>query len=215
MKLMILICSGMTNISNSQYFAEKLIESFAENDIQNVKSEIFYIFDHNNSDLIKKTKEYDNILLIAPIYAGTVPSRILDYMKDFESEYNGDKNKSIYVIDNCGFYKFRSNADIVTYRLWVKKVGLNWGGSFRISTGELMLNIKHMPKNKGPHKDMFRNMDIFAQKIVKNEYVELISYPVKFPRAVFMLLGNIVWYKSRKRGSFIPKYVIDGRSKSD
>ncbi|MBP3461264.1 MAG: hypothetical protein J6K21_02495 [Bacilli bacterium] len=180
-------CSPKIKNSNSEYFTQ-LIKS--DNDIIN------YIY-KDNFELIKKNISiYKNIIFVFPLYMDTFPSKLIEFMENFNNKLI---NKNIYIICNCGFLEYRQNfLAIDTFIYWINKKKGFFKGYLNIGSGEIIGITK---KNKFLSlfcHDFFKKIKIFKCYINNEKSINLNTNIKWLNKRLFCIICNHFWKKRIK-----------------
>ncbi|MBO6205783.1 MAG: flavodoxin family protein [Lachnospiraceae bacterium] len=148
----------------------------------------------------KKMNDAEMIVLGMPLYVDGIPSAPLRFMEWMEKSGRRG-NKKVYVIANMGFYESSQIGNLMgMVRMWCEKCDYSYCGGLAIGAGEMMGKLM-TGKNieKGPAANVGKGLRKLAGVIDRASLMEdIYADPNKFPRAFYMLAGNLSWSQGVK-----------------
>lgn len=146
------------------------------------------------AEIIEKLKKADTWVVAFPLYVDSLPSHLIDCLKQLEKMTWKSKNLSIYGIANCGFYEGnQAEPALNVLKNWCAKAGCAYKGSLGIGGGGAIAVSGNASGNTGMRMNIFKTMKKFAERIVKKE-AEVNKYAtVAFPRFVYKIAAQHSW----------------------
>lgn len=156
--------------------------------------------------LLQETDEADLIIFASPLYADSLPAHIikaLEIMFNHRKETLYIKRQDFIAIINCGFPEAEQNdAAIKLCRMFARRVGLNWRGSFAIGMGGI-INGNSLDKRRILNRNIrraFRKASPFLAngETVPKEIRALASKQM-LPTSMYVMGGNLNWKRQANK----------------
>ena len=178
--------SQKNRIGNSRRFLEYVSEYLDEYIIYDLKIDDYKY-------ILENIKESDSIVMAFPLYVDSPNSLTLSFL-DYLYDNNIDlKEKSIYVIINCGFREGEHNQtalDII--KNWCRKVQACYSGSILIGAGEVVGN----PKYKFICSKALKSLHKFSVGVSNNEQIsDIITTMDLLNNKIYCMIANKSWNK--------------------
>ena len=195
-KALLLNCSLRGDNANSKKFLDRL-SGMLQSPAEQINIGPFV---SRPEELKEKLNNAETLVLGMPLYVDGIPSAPLRLMETMErSGYR--TNKKVYVIANMGFYESAQIRNLLSMvRMWCEKCGYDYCGALAIGAGE-MIGMMMAGENieKGPAANVGKGLKKLAGAIDSASRTEdLYADPDKFPRAFYMLGGNLSWPRGAK-----------------
>lgn len=184
-RIMILNGSPRAPKSNSKLYSEIFARYCT------AQCDYFNINKFNHKELILKMGDYTDILIVFPLYADSLPSGLLYFLKNLEENPPSYK-PVISILINCGFLEYEQNyVAIRILKYFCKKNGYITGSILMLGSGEAI------PKTP------FRRIAVkvikkLAQSVSKKRYRE-IKATMPLPKWLFKLAANMYWTNYGKK----------------
>lgn len=132
-KILILNGSPRISKSNSKRYAELFIQYCHK------RCDYFSILQSNHFQLRQKMEEYDDVLLVFPLYVDSLPVGLLAFLKYLEE--NPPQNKPVIsILINCGFLEYQQNeVAVAMIRFFCQQCGYTLGSVLMLGGGEAIL----------------------------------------------------------------------------
>ena len=136
MKTLIVTLSPRKSFSTSMYFSKvlKFFSTKGQVSILEVKTQKQFL------ELEHLLPEVDNLVFATPVYVDTIPSTVLERLKQIENFVkNRDISLNVYSLTNCGFYEGEQcQLAINTFKLWCDKCGFTFKGGLGVGAGVMV-----------------------------------------------------------------------------
>ncbi len=133
-RIMVINSSPRAPVSNSLKYSQIFLK------YAGARRQYFRLNRKNHRRLAEKTRDFDHILLVFPLYADGIPVTLLNFLKIWEENLPCPR-PSVSVMANCGFLEPRQNDTAVDMvRLFCEKNGLPFASSLKIGGGEAILS---------------------------------------------------------------------------
>jgi len=163
---------------------------------------------------LMKIADTDLMIFAFPLYVDGIPSHLLHCLYQLETYLNTNKVKKIrvYAIVNCGFYEgHQASTALDMMKNWCSKASLVWGQGIGIGGGGFLASLEGNPINQGYLKNLGDALKNIAVNISKNQESESIYTVPNFPRAIYMVGGNMGWRKQIKENGLRQKDIYSKR----
>ena len=142
MKTIIITMSPRKSFSASQYYSSILKFFMKKGEVSIVECKTYKQY----LELEKKLDTIDNLVIASPVYVDTLPSTVLERLKQIESYAQSKSLKlNVYALINCGFYEGEQcKLAIQTIELWSEQCGFNFLGGLGIGAGVMLSFIHHL-----------------------------------------------------------------------
>lgn len=181
--------------SNSSYFINMITKNLDEYNVFELKK-------GNYNNIINSMNKSKTIILSFPLYVDSPTSitlSFLDYIIDNEITL---KDKSIYVIINCGFREGEQNITALNIvKRWCEKVDANYKGAILIGAGEIVGKKKY----KFISNKVLKNLKEFSNIIKEDNAKEIITTMDLLNDKLYCILANLSWNKKGKRNNLTKK----------
>lgn len=187
--------------SNSNYLTNEFL-SFFDKDINTTT---YYVNDIlKNNSLFDEIINYDNILIVSPLYADSFPSSMLEFLWTF-GDFLHDKqdlNINLYGIVNSGFLEGQQNRiAIEILKNFALSNNLTWKVGLGMGSGEMLKEIKSVPWQKGPKRPVYEALIEIKDSIQdeKTPSSDILLATLKFPKLMFKIVANHGWKVQAKQ----------------
>lgn len=184
-KILILNGSPRAAKSNSKRYAEIFIRHCP------VETVYRNITKKNHLELCAETGNYTDILFTFPLYADSLPTGFLSFLKILET--NPPIHKPVIsILINCGFLEYEQNVVAVRMmELFCRRNGYTMGSILMLGSGEAILNT--------PFKYIaIRNIRRLAHSVASGKY-QTFSTTMPLSKTLFRLAADIYWTQYGKK----------------
>lgn len=200
MKIALINGSPKMKNSASGYILKEL-KNFLEKD-DNKISEYHFGKPKVNEKEIELITKSDVLVFLFPLYVDEIPSHLLSCLIQLQEIFLsiGRNYIKVYTLVNCGFYEGHQNKiAIEMMENWCFKAGLKWGQGIGIGAGAMLPEIKNVPIEHGPKKNLGKALKQLASNILNVHSEENIFITANFPRFLYKFSAQIGWQKDIKK----------------
>lgn len=146
--------------------------------------------------LSPKVEEADDLVLVFPLYADSLPVPLIRFLKELEASPPA-RRPVVSVVVNCGFLEPHQNDIAVEMvQLFCEKNGYPFGSAVKIASGEAILST--------PFRFLVRlTLGRMAASLRRRRYgVFQVTMPL--PKKVFLKASTAYWTAYGRRGGVTP-----------
>lgn len=181
--------------SNSSYFVNMITKNLDEYNAFELKDGIY----NNIIDSICKSK---TIILAFPLYVDSPTSITLSFLDYIIDNKVSLKDKSIYIIINCGFREGEQNVTALNIiKRWCEKVKVTYKGSILIGAGEIVGKKKY----KFISNKVLKDLKEFSNIIKENKTKEIVTTMNLLNDKIYCMLANLSWNKKGRLNNLTKK----------
>lgn len=181
--------------SNSSYFVNMITKNLDEYNV-------FELKDGNYNNIIDSIGKSKTIILAFPLYVDSPTSITLSFLDYIIDNKVSLKDKSIYIIINCGFREGEQNVTALNIiKRWCEKVKATYKGSILIGAGEIVGNKKYKFISNKALKDLKE----FSNIIKENKTKEIVTTMNLLNDKIYCMLANLSWNKKGRINNLTKK----------
>ena len=181
--------------SNSSYFVNMITKNLDEYNI-------FELKDGNYNNIIDSIGKSKTNILAFPLYFDSPTSITLSFLDYIIDNKVSLKDKSIYIIINCGFREGEQNVTALNIiKRWCEKVKATYKGSILIGAGEIVGKKKY----KFISNKVLKNLKEFSNTIKDNKTKEIVTTMNLLNDKIYCMLANLSWNKKGRINNLTKK----------
>ena len=181
--------------SNSSYFVNMITKNLDEYNV-------FELKDGNYNNIIDSIGKSKTIILAFPLYVDSPTSITLSFLDYIIDNKVSLKDKSIYIIINCGFREGEQNVTALNIiKRWCEKVKATYKGSILIGAGEIVGKKKY----KFISNKVLKNLKEFSNTIKDNKTKEIVTTMNLLNDKIYCMLANLSWNKKGRINNLTKK----------
>lgn len=189
-RMLILIGSPRAPRSNSRQYAALFAKGCP------METETVLLTGRNHLEICRAIAGCTDVLLVFPLYADSLPTPLLAFLKTLERQAIPSK-PTISVLINCGFYEPAQNdTALAILRCFCAQSGYPFGASLKIGGGEAILASPFRPLVQAKLRRL-------AAAIVHHTG-EVLSVTMPIPRRWFLLASTRYWTAYGRRYGVTP-----------
>jgi len=181
--------------SNSSYFVNMITKNLDEYNV-------FELKDGNYNNIIDSIGKSKTIILAFPLYVDSPTSITLSFLDYIIDNKVSLKDKSIYIIINCGFREGEQNVTALNIiKRWCEKVKATYKGSILIGAGEIVGKKKY----KFISNKVLKDLKEFSNIIKENKTKEIVTTMNLLNDKIYCMLANLSWNKKGRLNNLTKK----------
>ena len=181
--------------SNSSYFVNMITKNLDEYNA-------FELKDGNYNNIIDSIGKSKTIILAFPLYVDSPTSITLSFLDYIIDNKVSLKDKSIYIIINCGFREGEQNVTALNIiKRWCEKVKATYKGSILIGAGEIVGKKKY----KFISNKVLKDLKEFSNIIKENKTKEIVTTMNLLNDKIYCMLANLSWNKKGRLNNLTKK----------
>lgn len=152
--------------STSNYLID-LIQSYFSDDYPFTKVKMKDFAEIND---IKKILDYENIVIVFPLYGDSLPSTVLDFLVELHKHCDSVETlPNLYAVSNCGFLEGKQiHIAMEIMEHYAKRTGFNWRFGIGLGAGEAFRTTPFLPL-KSPMKRKIHKSFKTLQKSIEEQ----------------------------------------------
>lgn len=150
-------------------------------------------------DEMESLIEHTVWVLAFPLYVDAIPSHLLNCLVQLEEFLTSrqDKDITVYVLANCGFYEGRQNeVALEIMQNWCAKSELNWGQGVGFGSGGMLLMLDRLPFGQVTYSSLEKTLKTLKDNLQASHSDKEIYLDASIPRFVYKLGIEIGWRRS-------------------
>ncbi len=164
----------------------------------------------DKEQLLEQAQGCEAIVLAFPLYVDGLPSHLLRLLDEVRREIRlKAPDATVYAVVNNGFYEARQNQHAIEMiRHFCAAAGLRWGRGLGVGGGPMSEQARI---GYGPMKRAGSALDTLAENIRQKTCGDPLYALPNFPRALYVLGGNLGWPMQAKRNGVSKKALYAKR----
>jgi len=196
MKALLINASPKPGRSTSLAIAEYLGKRLGE---RGVEVEMMHL-GKQDADLLELMDQADVVVISAPLYVDSLPSRVMAMMEEFATKKGPKERRQVMMaVVNCGFPESGQTATAITIcSIFAKKMGFTWAGGLPMGMGGVVQG-KDLEEVGGMMRRPRQAFDLAADAVANGreiplEAVRLLAKPI-IPSWLFLMMAGRMWKK--------------------
>lgn len=155
--------------------------------------------------LIDAVSRAQNVILTAPLYVDSLPSRVIRAMEilaEYRIRTAKPWRKRMMAMINCGFPEAQhTRTALAICQCFSQKAGFEWLGGLGLGGGEA-ISGKELSELGGMARNVKKSLDLAVEALAENraipeKAVTLMAKPV-IPPWIYTIIGSVQWRRQAK-----------------
>ena len=152
---------------------------------------------------IQEVVESDAIVIAFPLYIDSIPShllRCLIQVEEYTKLHHSQKETSVYVIVNNGFFQGKQNIPAIeVMEHWARRCGFLFGQAIGIGGGGMITSIKSIPAGHGPKKNITLALNELGRNIMERKSGSIRVIEPNYPALAYKWQAEHGWRMLAKK----------------
>ena len=184
-KIMILNGSPRAPKSNSKKYSEIFMK------YSRLQCDYFNITRSNHMEIIAEMEKYQDVIIVFPLYADSLPVGLLNFLKNLENNLPAQR-PVISILINCGFLEYEQNSVAVSMiRYFCRRNNFTIVSTLMLGSGEAILGT--------PFRYIaVRAIKRLSESVNKGNY-QNITATMPLPKWLFKMAARSYWIRYGKK----------------